>query len=261
MPKKLCLLLLCWSFWTTSYAQNSPDHFDLSGQPATVSPDQDLGITKTVPPFLHIVRTPLTPSHGVVLLLPGGGYKNLAMKSEGQNVAKVLNDHGYDVAILAYTVGQGMDIPLVDAEKAVHLLQAHGKGWGINNTSLSVMGFSAGGHLASHLVHALGEEQPFHHLIMIYPACLNSNKDGTCIVAPDLMPPSPLSAHVFVMFGDKDTAGWISGGQAYVDAVLKAGGSAEFHLLPDIKHGFAIPDPKAPLPCWNLLFDFLKKHP
>lgn len=92
-----------------------------------------------------------------VIICPGGGYRALAASHEGADVAKVLNAMGINVLVLKYRLPNAENqidksiAPLQDAQQAVYLCRLHAADWGIDPSKLGIMGFSAGGHLASTL--------------------------------------------------------------------------------------------------------------
>jgi acetyl esterase/lipase len=90
-----------------------------------------------------------------VIICPGGAYKALAYRHEGYQVAAWLNSLGITAFVLKYrlpndsimidkTVG-----PLQDAQEAIRLVRRHAREWNITPNKIGVIGFSAGGHLAS----------------------------------------------------------------------------------------------------------------
>lgn len=211
-------------------------------------------------PNLQIHKTSFTPSKGTILLLPGGGYHVIAIEHEGLAIAEMLNRDGYDVVILEYSIGKEdtRNLALAEATRALKLIQQKGPELGINTTSLDLMGFSAGGHLACRLIHELGVPSPFTKLILIYPAYLNS-PDG---ILPEVAPPQGLKTDVFVLIGDKDTTERVKGSQAYAEVSQANGQYAEYHLVPDAGHGFGIqPGQKGAVLGWPaLLKSFLQGH-
>jgi len=89
-----------------------------------------------------------------MVICPGGGYAGLALVHEGLNVAKYFQSHGVAAFILTYrlpTHGYRHPVPLLDAQRAIRLVRSHAADWKINPAKVGVMGFSAGGHLASTL--------------------------------------------------------------------------------------------------------------
>ena len=92
-----------------------------------------------------------SPNGTAVLVLPGGGYRTLAMDHEGEQVAKWLNGYGVTAFVLQYRLGPKYHHPIEmnDALHAMKLIRAHALDYGIDANRLGIWGFSAGGHLAS----------------------------------------------------------------------------------------------------------------
>jgi len=87
-----------------------------------------------------------------VIVCPGGGYGHLAMDHEGSQVAEWLNSLGASAFVLDYRHhGKGYDYPapLQDAQRAIRTVRANAEKWKIDPAKIGIMGFSAGGHLAS----------------------------------------------------------------------------------------------------------------
>ncbi len=102
-------------------------------------------------PTLHIYPAP-TGNGAAVVVCPGGGYGGLARDHEGHQVAKWLNARGLSAYVLHYRLGsQGYHFPaqLADVQRAIRQVRAHAGDWKIDHKRIGVMGFSAGGHLAS----------------------------------------------------------------------------------------------------------------
>ncbi len=102
------------------------------------------------PPTLTPYPRGETPAPAV-LVLPGGGYQHLA-DHEGPHVARWLNQQGFTAAVLRYRRAPDRHpAPIHDAQRAMRLMRRHATDWGINAEAIAVMGFSAGGHLATTL--------------------------------------------------------------------------------------------------------------
>jgi len=92
-----------------------------------------------------------------VVICPGGGYWILAWDLEGTDIAKYFNSIGVAAIVLKYrlpTYGNTVDpskVPLMDAQRALRLVRSNASKWNINPEKIGIMGFSAGGHLASTL--------------------------------------------------------------------------------------------------------------
>lgn len=87
-----------------------------------------------------------------VVVCPGGGYGHLAMGHEGQEIADWLNSFGVAALICDYRhrgKGYGHPAPLQDAQRAIRTARARAAEWKIDPGRIGIMGFSAGGHLAS----------------------------------------------------------------------------------------------------------------
>jgi len=86
-----------------------------------------------------------------VIVAPGGGYGNLAIDHEGKQVAEWFISHGVAAFILKYRLGPKNHHPieLGDAQKAIRTVRARAKEFRIAPDKVGIMGFSAGGHLAS----------------------------------------------------------------------------------------------------------------
>ena len=87
-----------------------------------------------------------------VVICPGGGYGGLAVDHEGHQIAKWFNSLGVAGFIVEYRhrgKGYGHPAPLQDAQRAIRTVRAGAAEWKIDPQKIGVMGFSAGGHLAS----------------------------------------------------------------------------------------------------------------
>lgn len=87
-----------------------------------------------------------------LVICPGGGYGNLAMGHEGHDIARWANSLGMSAYILDYRhrgKGYGHPIPLQDAQRAIRTVRANAADWHIDPAKIGILGFSAGGHLAS----------------------------------------------------------------------------------------------------------------
>ena len=105
-----------------------------------------------------------------VVICPGGGYAGLSMQSEGTDWAEFLNNMGIAAFVLKYRLPHGKpEVPVSDAEEAMKLVRRNASAWGINPKDVGIMGFSAGGHLASVLaVHGEKGAKPDFQ-ILFYP--------------------------------------------------------------------------------------------
>jgi acetyl esterase/lipase len=115
-----------------------------------------LMISKVRKPTLSIFLPPQEKANGTaVVICPGGGYWFLAAGHEGYDVARRFNDMGVAAFVLKYripdsTVSPHPEIaPLQDAQQALRLVRKRAVEWNVDPRKVGIMGFSAGGHLAS----------------------------------------------------------------------------------------------------------------
>lgn len=108
-----------------------------------------------------------------VVLCPGGGYNHIAGAKEGDDWIPYFTRQGIAVAILNYTLPDGdKDKPLGELRAVFNLLRAHSSDWHINPRGISIMGFSAGGHLASTFAtHETVDMRPAFQ-ILLYPVIM-----------------------------------------------------------------------------------------
>jgi acetyl esterase/lipase len=113
---------------------------------------------KVTSPALFPYLPPKESATGTaVLICPGGGYSGLAFNHEGHAVAKWLNDNGIAGIILKYRLPSDLIMkdksvgPLQDAQEAIRIIRRNAVKWNIDPNRIGVIGFSAGGHLASTL--------------------------------------------------------------------------------------------------------------
>lgn len=128
-------------------AQSTPVIIWQNGAPNAVGKEpQDI---PTITPFL--VKSD-SPSSAVVVC-PGGGYSHLSDIKEGSDVAKWLNSLGISAFVLKYRLGMRYHQPnqLLDAARALRTVRANAKKWNVDPDRVGILGFSAGGHLASTL--------------------------------------------------------------------------------------------------------------
>jgi acetyl esterase/lipase len=106
--------------------------------------DRDIPTLTVYMPYGRAART-------AVVVAPGGGYQNLAMNHEGRQVANWLNGLGITAFVLKYRLGPTYHHPieLGDAQRAIRIVRSRAAEFGVEPDRIGIMGFSAGGHLAS----------------------------------------------------------------------------------------------------------------
>ena len=110
-------------------------------------------LTGIAEPFLKHFK-PAKPNGRALLVMPGGGYRLVSTQNEGVELAERINAEGFDVFVLVYRLPSEVEpvnpmAPWEDAVLALRTIRQHSAQWRIDPKTVSVMGFSAGGHLAA----------------------------------------------------------------------------------------------------------------
>ena len=101
--------------------------------------------------FITVHLPPADKANGAAMVIcPGGGYGGLVVGGEGHGIAKWLNSHGIAGIVLEYRLPKGRSmVPLIDAKHAIRTVRSQAGEWKIDPKRVGIIGFSAGGHLAS----------------------------------------------------------------------------------------------------------------
>jgi acetyl esterase/lipase len=232
-----------------------------------ISPQGDHVVSSVHRPSI----TPYLPSKenatsAAVIVIPGGGHRELWMDHEGYRVGRWLSDHGVAAFVLKYRLAaepgssytiDGHSLP--DVQRAIRLVRSRAAEWGIAPDRIGMIGFSAGGELvaragthydsdnsrASDPIDRESSRPAFQALI--YPAI------------PRDMKLSKDTPAAFLLCGENDRPD-ISQGLAQLYLAFKqAGAPVELHILTGTGHGFGMRDDN-PLPVSNwitLFYDWL----
>lgn len=209
-----------------------------------------------------------------VVICPGGGYGVLAYDWEGTDIAKWLNSQGIAAIVLKYrlpsTVSQESphEVPLMDAQRAMRMVRQHAEEWNIDPGQIGIMGFSAGGHLASTLgthfdTGNAGSNFPVEQfssrpdfMILGYPVI--SLKEHVAHIGSrnNLLGKSPSDELVvkfsnelqvtadtpptFIFHSQDDTAVPVQHSLLFYAALVQAKVPVEMHLYPKGGHGYSL---------------------
>jgi acetyl esterase/lipase len=120
------------------------------------NPNGRVMIGKVSRPALTVYMPPKEKANGTaVIVVPGGGYRVEAATHEGSEVAQRFNEMGVTAFVLKYRLPSDVTMvnkeigPVQDAQRAIQLVREKAKEWGIDKDRVGIIGFSAGGHLAS----------------------------------------------------------------------------------------------------------------
>lgn len=202
-----------------------------------------------------------------VIVIPGGGYEKISYQAEGHEIAAILASQGITAAVLKYrlplraTSDQPHLVPEADARKAMTLMRSLADTYGFDASRIGVMGFSAGGHLATQ-ISVLAEETPGERpgfSLLVYPAISLSSENLTWLeevlfrrpmTAPerdrysllrhvDSATPPAFLAHAY-----DDEVVPIEESQKYAGALIAAGQRVEAHYFAQGGHGFCAGRPE-----------------
>ena len=202
---------------------------------------------------------PAHPSGRAIVDLPGGGYSRLATDHEGHQWAEWMNGQGIAFFVLEYRMPKGdRNIPLGDAYRAMTTVRDSADAWHVNPSDVGIMGFSAGGHLASSVsTHAPWAARP-DFSILFYPVVsmdARRTHKGSCVnflgtegmadkelvqqwsndrqVRRHLTPPA-----VVMLSTDDRAVPPVSNGVAYYAAMRNAGNNCALYAYPSGGHGW-----------------------
>lgn len=261
-------LAVALTWMTTAAASAAP------GTPIVLWPGGAPGAVGTVDVDIPTL-TPYTPRTPVatgtsVIVCPGGAYWALAMDHEGQQIAEFLNELGVTAFVLKYRLGPRYRNPamLQDAHRAIRYVREHVQEYGLRSDRIGIMGFSAGGHLAStaatHIV--LGNPtavSPIERLstrpdflILCYPVVTlierwvhQGSRDNLLGTRqhPDLLHGMSNERQVtkdtpptFLFHTDGDTGVPAENSVMFYLALRRAGVPAELHIYEHGKHGLGL---------------------
>lgn len=199
---------------------------------------------------------PAHPSGRAVVDCPGGGYTHLAIDNEGYQWADFFNHRGISYFVLKYRMPHGdRTLPISDAEQAMKIVRDSSARWQIDPYDVGIMGFSAGGHLASTLsTHAGYDVRPdfsilFYPVITMGKGCHQGSRDNFLGESPDERLVEDFSndrqvrvhqTPPAVVFLANDDGGVppVQNGVAYYSAMRNAGNDCALYVYPTGGHGF-----------------------
>jgi acetyl esterase/lipase len=226
-------------------------------------------------PTLTVWSPPAGKGNGTaVIVCPGGGYLVLAMTHEGVDVARMLNAIGVTAFVLKYRLPNDQTMPdktvgpLQDAQRAIQMVRQGAARWGVDPTRVGILGFSAGGHLAStagthfnksyidnadnislrpdfmillypviSFDDSIGHRGSRDNLIGLYPAPSVVREYSNELQVTASTPPT------FLVHAGDDKTVPVANSIRFYEALQRNGVPAEMHVYPKGGHGFGMNNP------------------
>jgi acetyl esterase/lipase len=234
-------------------------------------------LSKVSRPTLTVFLPPQGKGNGTaVVVCPGGGYTHLAMAHEGMEVARLLNEMGIAAFVLKYRLPSDETMidktigPLQDAQRAIQLVRQRAAEWAVKPEQVGIMGFSAGGHLAStagtHFGKATIDNKDNISLrpdfmVLLYPvisfsdstghtgsrnALIGTNQKTNARLIQEYSNELQVTAQTpptFIVHAEDDKTVQVANSIHFYESLLHNKVPAELHVYPKGGHGFGLHNP------------------
>ena len=251
-----------------------------------------LGNTPADQPELTPYLPPAGRANGTgIVIFPGGGYQHLSMAHEGSEIANWLAGLGVTTFVVKYRLGPRYHHPtmLTDAQRAIRIARSRAAEWGVDPNRLGVIGFSAGGHLASttgtHFdAGAPSSSDPIERAssrpdfeILLYPVITMRDSVAHAgsrlnLIGKDPSPElvrllsnetqvTPQTPPTFLVHTVDDRTVSVENSLLFYRALHAAGVSAEMHIYEHGPHGFGLATNNPVLSSWTMLCEnWMRMH-
>ncbi len=300
--KFICYLCCNFLFVTFLYSQQEynlwPDKVPFSIDNDTVKEEtttSDKGIARVKfvkNPSIKVYLPDKDNATGAaVIICPGGGYSILAIDHEGYQVAEWLKSIGVAGIVLKYRLPEDFlmnnkeIVPMMDAQQAIRMVRKKSSEWNIDPGKIGIMGFSAGGHLAStattHFNEIIGEIDDTTSVrpdfsVLVYPV-ISFKEFGHAWTRFRLIGDNPTpdeiarfsnelwvtekTPPVFLVHSTDDTGVPVENSIQFYQQCVKQNVPAAMHIFETGKHGYGMGRPSGPESSWpELLEKWLKSR-
>jgi len=236
-----------------------------AGETVRISPEGDHVVASVHHPSLTVYLPSKEKATGAgVVILPGGGHRELWMDHEGYRIAQWLSDHGVAGFVVKYRLaaepGSTYKVEresLSDVQRAIRMVRSRANEWNVDPQRVGIIGFSAGGNLAAtaatrydsgspgtaDMIDRESSKPAFQALI--YPG----------IPADENQRISKETPPTFLLCGEDDRPDISQGVPELYVALKRVGVSAELHVFAGVGHGFGLRETlKGPVAAWLDLF-------
>jgi len=230
-------------------------------------PDEETGtngsfVRKVSRPLIQVYLPARAKATGAsVVIFAGGSYAGLSFEYEGTQQANYFVDHGIAAFVVKYRIPSDATMidkafgPLQDAKQAMHFARQHAAEWNLDPRRIGVIGFSAGGHLASTLAtHFDSVDLRPDFLVLVYPVISMDAKITHMDSRKALLGEYPSDARIrefsnelhvtkdtpptLILHAADDRLVDVDNSVVFFEALRKAGVPVEAHLFQKGQHGF-----------------------
>jgi acetyl esterase/lipase len=223
-------------------------------------------------PTLTVFLPPADKRNGTaVIVCPGGGYTHLAFTHEGTDVAAWLNSLGITAFLLKYRLPSDETMvdksigPLQDAQQAIYIVRSGAAQWGLDTGRIGILGFSAGGHLAStagtHFNHVVIPDEGNvsvrpDFMVLLYPVISFDDSTGHRGSRDNLIGKNPSASAIreysnqlqvtdgtppaFLVHAEDDRTVPVINSISFYEALMRHHVPSEMHIFPKGGHGFGM---------------------
>ncbi|WP_455585001.1 alpha/beta hydrolase [Bacteroides sp.] len=175
--RKVCFIMtviVCTSclaqqnFTIDIWPNGAPNSNQISGEIQKETSQGRIYLTQEAKMYVFLPKYNTTG--GMVIICPGGSYHFLSMENEGRRLARWLCEQGIAATVLQYRVpNKHKEVPVSDVRETFAIIKGHAAEWNIDPSKIGIMGFSAGGHLASYHSNTYTPESKPAFTILAYP--------------------------------------------------------------------------------------------
>ena len=268
------------------WPEGKVSNYRASGEVEKRDTGTSVRITLVQTPEMDVYLPPKRVATGqAVVICPGGGYSFLSYDWEGSAPARWLSSKGIAAIVLKYRLPNAKSnitphlSPLADAQRAIRLTRHHAERWNIRKDRVGIMGFSAGGHLAStagtHFdTGRLGSADPIERqssrpdfMVLVYPVITMSkpvmhkgSRDNLIGAQADTtlariysneLQVRPNTPPTFLLHATDDKTVPVENSLYFYQALRDNGVNASLHIFPKGGHGFGLAPNSGALEKWT----------
>ncbi|MDR0691995.1 MAG: alpha/beta hydrolase [Prevotellaceae bacterium] len=282
--KNVLFIVNILMFVYTSYGQKVVDLYGEGDIPDAVAASAEV---KEKAPNLTVFLSE-NPTGEAVVICPGGGYGGLAINHEGYDVAKRFNENGISAFVLKYRLPNSQIStkphlsPIQDLQKAIDMVRSRAAEWNIDPDKVGVIGFSAGGHLAStggthfdrqYIQSESGNLRP-DFMILIYPVITSDATFTHSGSMRNLLGENPsaellkefsnekqitkATPPAFLVHSTDDKAVPVKNSIVFAEELVKNNVLFEMHIFPKGGHGYGMNNPTTKTEWFDLCVNWIK---